>query len=107
MTKILILIIQLYKFLISPLLGNKCRFLPTCSEYFIEALEKHGLTKGLTLGVKRISKCHPFRKLGGSHGIDFVPIPKDISRELRKNKIVEDLKKAGWKLMDNKKGENG
>ena len=77
MTKFLILIIKFYKYFISPLLGSRCRFFPTCSEYFIEALKTQGLTKGFTLGVKRILKCHPFKTLGGSHGLDFVPIPKD------------------------------
>ena len=77
MTKILIFIIKTYQYLISPLLGSRCRFLPTCSEYFIEALETQGLAKGIKLGVTRILKCHPFKKLGGSHGLDFVPIPKD------------------------------
>ena len=74
MTKILILIIKFYKFFISPLLGNRCRFLPTCSEYFIEALKTQGLTLGTKLGVKRILKCHPFKTLGGSSGIDYVPL---------------------------------
>jgi len=72
MKKILILIIKFYKYFISPLLGSRCRFFPTCSEYFIEALKTQGLTKGFTLGVKRILKCHPFKTLGGSHGIDFI-----------------------------------
>ena len=75
MTKIIILIIKFYKFFISPLLGCRCRFLPTCSEYFIDALKTQGLLKGLKLGFKRIAKCHPFKLLGGSHGIDFVPEP--------------------------------
>ena len=83
MTKILIFIIKIYKYLISPLLGNRCRFLPTCSEYFIEALSTHGLKRGLQLGAKRIFKCHPFKKLGGAHGIDFVPIPKDTNLGLK------------------------
>ena len=77
MTKILIFIIEFYRYFISPLLGNRCRFLPTCSDYFIEALKAQGLIIGIKLGVKRILKCHPFKKLGGSHGLDFVPIPKD------------------------------
>ena len=77
MTKILILIIKIYQYLISPLLGSRCRFLPTCSEYFIEALKAQGLIKGIKLGVKRILKCHPFKILGGSHGLDFVPMSKD------------------------------
>ena len=76
MQKILILIIKSYQFLISPLLGSRCRFLPTCSEYFIEALQGHGLIKGTMLGVKRILKCHPFKIIGGSHGLDFVPKEK-------------------------------
>ena len=74
MTKILIFIIKIYQYLISPLLGSRCRFLPSCSEYFIEALKTQGFTKGMKLGLKRILKCHPFEKLGGSHGIDFVPV---------------------------------
>ena len=77
MDKILInffvFIIKIYKFLISPLLGNRCRFLPTCSEYFIEALKTQGLIKGFELGLKRILKCHPIKSLGGSEGLDFVP----------------------------------
>ena len=77
MTKILILIIKIYQYLISPLLGSRCRFLPSCSEYFIEALKTQGLIIGIKLGVKRILKCHPFKTIGGSQGLDFVPMPKD------------------------------
>ena len=81
MTRILIFIIKTYQYLISPLLGGRCRFLPTCSEYFILALKTQGLTIGTKLGIKRILKCHPFKKLGGSQGLDFVPIPKDKKKE--------------------------
>ena len=81
MTKTLIFIIKMYQYLISPLLGSRCRFLPTCSEYFIEALKTQGLTIGIKLGVKRILKCHPFKKLGGGHGLDFVPISKNKKGE--------------------------
>ena len=73
MRNILIIIIKTYQFFISPLLGNRCRYLPTCSEYFIEALKTHGLIRGINLGMKRILKCHPFKSLGGGEGIDFVP----------------------------------
>ena len=73
MTKILVFIIKFYQYLVSPLLGNKCRFLPTCSEYFIEALKTQGAVKGFKLGLKRILKCHPFKSLGGGEGLDFVP----------------------------------
>ena len=77
MSKLLIIFIKLYQYLVSPILGNNCRFLPTCSNYFIEALQSHGLLKGLSLGFKRIFKCHPYKSLGGSDGIDLVPIIKE------------------------------
>jgi putative membrane protein insertion efficiency factor len=69
MKKIFIIFIKLYQYLISPFLGGKCRFLPTCSEYAIEAIKKHGAFKGNILAIKRISKCHPW----GKSGIDNVP----------------------------------
>jgi len=62
--KILIIIIRGYQKFISPLLGNNCRFSPTCSEYFILAVEKYGFFKGIYLGGKRIVKCHPFNPGG-------------------------------------------
>jgi len=64
-----ILLIRIYQKLISPMLGPKCRYTPTCSEYTVQALKKHGLFKGGWLAVKRISSCHPW---GGS-GYDPVP----------------------------------
>jgi uncharacterized protein len=64
-----ILAIKLYQLIISPWLGNKCRFTPTCSHYGIEALKKYGPIKGLWLTIKRVTKCHPW---GGS-GYDAVP----------------------------------
>ena len=82
MKKILIFIIKTYQYFISPLLGNKCRFLPTCSEYFIEALKTQGLIKGFKLGTKRILKCHPIKRLGGGEGLDFV---SDASKKESKN----------------------
>ncbi len=75
-TKILIKIIKGYKFLISPLIGNSCRYLPTCSEYSIEALKNFGLFKGLCLSLKRIFSCHPIKFLGGGEGFD--PLKKDM-----------------------------
>jgi len=64
-----IFLIKLYQWIISPLLGPKCRFTPTCSQYGIEALKKHGPIKGLWLTIKRVGKCHPW----GGHGYDPVP----------------------------------
>ena len=77
MIKILSYTLKIHQFFISPILGNRRRFLPSCSDYFIEALNSYGLIKGFKLGTKRLLKCHPFRKLGGSHGLDFVPVSKD------------------------------
>lgn len=64
-----ILLIKIYQFGISPLMGSKCRFIPTCSQYAVEALQKHGIFKGSILAVRRIAKCHPH----GSSGYDPVP----------------------------------
>jgi len=75
-TNILIKLIQGYKFLISPLLANSCRYLPTCSEYSIEALKKFGLIKGIYISLKRILSCHPIKFLGGGEGFD--PVIKKI-----------------------------
>ena len=71
-TYILIQLIKCYKFLISPLLGQSCRYLPTCSEYSIEALKTHGFFKGLFLSIKRILSCHPW----GQGGFD--PVKKEM-----------------------------
>ncbi len=70
--KFLICLVLFYKRGISPFLPVACRFQPTCSEYMIEALKKHGIFKGIYLGIKRIFRCHPW---GGS-GFDPVPDKK-------------------------------
>tara|TARA_B100000700_G_C14769577_1_gene726089 strand:- start:120 stop:308 length:189 start_codon:yes stop_codon:yes gene_type:complete len=57
---------------------NRCRYLPSCSEYFIESLRVHGILKGINLGVKRILRCHPIKILGGGSGLDFVPKKKEV-----------------------------
>ena len=72
----LIKIIKGYKFLISPLLVNSCRYLPTCSEYSIEALKNYGFLKGTYMSIKRILSCHPIKFLGGGEGFD--PVNKNI-----------------------------
>ena len=70
--KILIKVINLYKLIISPYLGNNCRYLPTCSQYFIDSLNEYGVLKGILKGTKRILKCHPIKILGGGEGFDPV-----------------------------------
>ena len=67
--KIFIFPVVFYQYAISPLLPNSCRFTPSCSEYTKEAILKHGIFKGIFLGVKRIARCNPW---GGS-GYDPVP----------------------------------
>jgi putative membrane protein insertion efficiency factor len=66
---LIIIPIKLYQILISPILGPNCRYNPTCSNYAIQAINKHGPFKGTWLAIKRISRCHPW---GGS-GHDPVP----------------------------------
>ncbi len=65
----LILLIRIYQWVISPIIGPKCRYQPTCSHYAVEALKKHGPFKGFWLALRRIVSCHPW---GGS-GWDPVP----------------------------------
>lgn len=69
MKYILIIFVKAYRMLLSPFLPDSCRFYPTCSEYAIEALGKHGAIKGSWLALKRILKCHPF------HSGGFDPVP--------------------------------
>ena len=75
-TSLLIKIIKGYKFFISPLFGHSCRYLPTCSEYSIEALKEYGLAIGTFMSIKRILSCHPIKFLGGGDGFD--PVKKNI-----------------------------
>ena len=79
LTKIVIKIINGYKYLISPLLGNSCRYLPTCSDFFIDAIKTYGLLKGSALGLKRIFSCHPVKFLGGGEGFD--PVNKNMKEK--------------------------
>ena len=69
---LMIKIIRFYQILISPYLGNNCRYLPTCSEYFIDSLNEYGVLKGCYKGIERILTCHPIKILGGGHGYDPV-----------------------------------
>ncbi len=69
MTRLFQGIFKLYYWCVSPLLGNRCRYVPSCSEYAHQALEAHGVLKGLWLTGKRIGRCHPW----GGHGFDPVP----------------------------------
>lgn len=64
MRRLLMALIRGYQLAISPWLGRNCRFYPTCSQYTLEAIERHGALKGLWLGLRRVLRCHPFHPGG-------------------------------------------
>jgi uncharacterized protein len=64
MQRILIFVLRGYKILISPLLPSACRFYPSCSEYMMDAVAKHGAARGIWMGLKRLGRCHPFHEGG-------------------------------------------
>jgi uncharacterized protein len=66
-----LVIVRAYQLLLSPFAGGACRFTPSCSAYALEAIETHGLTRGLWLAIRRVARCHPFAQ----PGIDPVPPP--------------------------------
>ena len=72
MKRILLALLRFYKRCISPLLPNACIYTPTCSEYAMEAIQKHGVIKGMGLAIWRLLRCNPFMK----GGYDPVPEPK-------------------------------
>ena len=74
-----LLIIRIYRYVISPLLGPRCRFYPSCSSYAEEAIKVHGLLKGSLLAVKRIFRCHPFNE----GGVDPVPEKKQVEKPIK------------------------
>jgi putative membrane protein insertion efficiency factor len=80
------LAILAYRYLISPIIGPRCRYLPTCSEYALDALARHGAIRGGWLAIRRFARCHPF---GGS---GFDPVPDADGR-------VPDHEQAGHRPM--------
>lgn len=77
MQKILILLIKGYRAVLSPIMGNQCRFYPTCSCYTEEAIRHHGSLRGSWLGLRRIARCHPWHE----GGIDPVPGTEHLYKE--------------------------
>ncbi len=76
-----IIIIRIYKYIFSPLLGNNCIYLTPCSDYYVESLKKFGLAKGSFMGIKRVLSCHPIKLLGGGSSLDFVPSKNTLKKE--------------------------
>jgi len=74
--KFFLLLIKIYKLLVSPVLPRGCRFLPSCSDFAAEALLKHGVLQGVFLTVKRLLKCNPW----GAHGFD--PVPENLEKKI-------------------------
>ncbi len=68
-TKGCLALLSFYRLFVSPLKPRVCRFYPSCSQYIYEALNKHGLFRGLVMGLKRLSRCHPFNP-GGYHPVE-------------------------------------
>ena len=79
MRKLFMAIIKCYQFVLSPLLGQNCRFQPTCSEYALEAINRFGVIKGGYLSLRRLIKCHPF------HSGGFDPVPEYSENEAQKS----------------------
>ena len=69
MQKLIIALVHFYQHYLSPMMGPHCRYLPTCSEYMVQAVARYGAVRGLWLGIKRICRCHPFAKGG------YDPVP--------------------------------
>jgi len=80
---IFILLIKFYKYFLSPYTVSNCRYLPTCSDYFIDCIKLNGPFKGSMLGLKRILRCHPIKFLGSDNGFDPAP---DLSLKIKRVK---------------------
>lgn len=91
--RLLILPIRFYQGSISPMLPSSCRYVPTCSQYAIEAIQTHGAAKGLLLAAKRIARCHPW----GGWGYDPVPPLKQGESKERARREQHDTKAAANK----------
>jgi len=79
----MIFFLRAYKRFVSPMLPHSCRFVPTCSEYAMEAVERHGVVRGSWLAIRRLSRCHPFAHAG----VDLVPQVKQQKSAVGKSAL--------------------
>jgi len=84
MRTVLLALLRFYKLAISPMLGQRCRFYPSCSDYAREAIQYHGAAHGTYLAVRRVCRCHPF----SAGGIDLVPPPRQPSAKTDKHSAM-------------------
>lgn len=89
--RIVIIMIHGYRWLIAPYLPPRCRFEPTCSAYAIHALQHHGLKRGIPFVIRRLFRCHPFKKLGGGWGYDPVPGIQPHQSNLTSEKSIKSI----------------
>lgn len=75
MKRFLIFLVKAYSTLLSPVLGNNCRYYPSCSSYMAQAIERFGAARGTWMGLKRLSRCHPFHEGG------FDPVPDNPDKK--------------------------
>lgn len=75
MEKVIYLLVKIYQWVFRPILGNRCRFYPSCSDYLLEAVEKHGGIRGVFIGIKRVCRCSPWTQGG------FDPVPDKQKKE--------------------------
>ena len=73
-----LLLIQIYRYTLSPFIGNQCRYYPSCSHYAEDAFKEHGVLNGLILSVKRIFRCHPWHEGGFDPVPTVIPVPEKI-----------------------------
>ena len=83
LTLLLLGLIRLYQIILSPLLGQRCRFLPTCSSYAYDSIKTHGIGRGVWLSIKRIGKCHPWHQGG------YDPVPNNQKKSTEDSIISE------------------
>lgn len=93
MKKVFLFLLRGYRRFISPMKRPCCRYTPTCSQYAMEAIEKHGACKGGFLAVRRVCRCHPFHEGG------FDPVPTEFPRRCKKKSFNQELKIGGKRIV--------